>query len=90
MGLNNRIHSRDCQLAERAGLPVSNRVLSTVATSVHFAGTGSGLQAPTEDSFQICTPSTQTVGLEPGKGDDTSVEWSVVSAIFLYSCSSHF
>lgn len=77
MGLNNRIYSHDRQSAERAGLPASSQVLSTAATSIHFVGTGSGLQAPTEDSFQICTPSTQTVGLEPGKSDDTSVEWSV-------------
>jgi hypothetical protein len=90
VGINNRIYSRSRQSAERSGLPVSNRVLSTAATSIHFAGTVSGLQAPTEDSFQIGTPCIQTVGLEQGKGDDASVEWSVVSAIFCYSCSSFF
>ncbi|KAN0123695.1 hypothetical protein V8E53_015889 [Lactarius tabidus] len=77
VGINNRIYSRSRQSAERSGLPVSNRVLSTAATSIHFAGTVSGLQAPTEDSFQIGTPCIQTVGLEQGKGDDASVEWSV-------------
>lgn len=92
MSLNNRVHSRDGQSAERSGRPVSNRI-STVATSIQFANNtqaGSGLQAPTEDSLQLFTSSTQTVGLELGKGDDTSAEWSVVSSCFRYGCSSLF
>ena len=92
MSLNNRVHSRDYQSAERSGHLVSNRVTSTVATSIQFASTqaGSGLQAPTEDSLQLFTYNTQTVGLESGKGNDTSIEWSVVSTHSRYSCSSLF
>ena len=58
---------------------VSNRVLATAATTIHFAEMeiGSSLQATTEASSQLCD--NLTVKLIQGKGDDTSVK---VSAIY--------
>jgi hypothetical protein len=86
MSLNNRIYSRENQSSHNAGLMVSDRVLATAATTIHFAETetGLGFQAPTEESSQLCN--TLTVDLVQGKGDNASVDWSVVSAIFRHKC----
>ena len=77
--LNNRIYFRDHQSSRNAGLMVSNRVLATAATTIHFAEMemGSSLQATTEASSQLCD--NLKVELIQGKGDDTSVK---VSAIY--------
>ena len=79
MSLNNRIYFRDHQSSVTSGLRVSDQAHATAATSLQFAATGLGSQGLTNDSFQLCTI-TQTVGLDQGKGDDTSVNGSLVRA----------
>ncbi len=87
MSFNNRIYFREHQPPEHgdsAYLTVSDRVRTTALSPHCFAIPEPQPQTPTADNFQLCTIS-QTVELDKSKGDDTSINWSLVSRISRYS-----
>ncbi len=92
VSFNNRIYFREHQLPEHgdsACLTVSGRVRATALSSLGFAVPGPQSRTPTVDNFQLCAI-VQTVELDKGKGDDTSINWSPVSRISRYTCYQRF
>jgi len=76
VSLNNRIYFREHQPPGHGDSayipPVSGRVRATTLSSLGFAVPEPQPRTPTADNFQLYTIS-QTVELDKGEGDDTSV-----------------